>query len=127
MVNQKAIICIDDEDQILRALKRCLRGSDYEVYTTVDPDQVVAWIAEGKAQVVISDYRMQKMTGLDLLKKVQEINPAVIRVILSGYAEQEAVNAAIRSGLVLHYMLKPWEAEQLKGHIADYFKLYESG
>ena len=127
--NQKSprvVVCIDDEEQILKALRRCLRSEDFELRTTTDPDQVMTWVREGGVNVVISDYRMQRLTGVELLKKVLDHNPQIVRVILSGYAEQESVNQALAQQVVYNYLLKPWEAEDLKAKIRTYFKFYDT-
>ncbi len=123
---EKSVIFIDDEEQILKALRRCLRGEGYELLTTTDPDQAIGWVKEGKAQVVVSDYRMQKTTGLELLKEIQQVDPRVVRVILSGYAEQDAVNQSLRDGVVYNYLLKPWKAESLKAKVKEYLERYDS-
>lgn len=113
------LICVDDEEQILKALKRCLRVEEYELLTTTNPNEAIEWVTAGGVIGVVSDYRMQQMTGVELLKKVQAIDPSVVRIILSGYAEQEAVDQALREGVVVSYLLKPWESEQLRTKLRE--------
>ena len=68
MTSQRCLLCVDDEGHILRSLERTLRKEPYCLLTTTDTTQVLELIRQNSVQVVISDYRMESMTGLELLR-----------------------------------------------------------
>lgn len=126
MSTEKTIIFVDDEEQILKSIYRSLRQEPYTLLTTIKPDEALKWIKEKDVQVIVSDYRMYNTTGIDLLKKVKEIKPHVVRAILSGYADQEVIVSALKSGDVYRYFLKPWDIEEMKKEINGLFSYYDS-
>jgi CheY-like chemotaxis protein len=108
------VLIVDDEASILGALKRVLHEEPYRVLTTTDPMEALHLLATHSVQLVISDQRMPEMTGTELLLQVKMLYPDVVRVILTGYADEEAIMAAINDGQVYKFLFKPWNAEALK-------------
>jgi DNA-binding NtrC family response regulator len=123
-MSEKILLCIDDEPQILKALERNLRKEGYTLLTTTSVTEAIEWVKKLDVQVVISDYRMQEITGIELLKQIKALKPKVVRAILSGYAEEVLIKNALQNGDVQDFLLKPWDAEKLKEHIRQYFKQY---
>jgi CheY-like chemotaxis protein len=111
---QPTVLIVDDEASILGALKRVLHEEPYRVLTTTDPMEALHLLATHSVQMVISDQRMPEMTGTELLLQVKMLYPDVVRVILTGYADEEAIMAAINDGQVYKFLFKPWNAEALK-------------
>ncbi len=126
MNSKRVLICIDDEEPILRSLQRCLRGQSYQVLTTTDPDEVLRWMDEYPVQVVISDFRLIKTNGIEVLKSVQEKDPRITRVILSGYAEKTMINEAVKNGDIFKYLLKPWNTLELRSEVESFFSAYDA-
>lgn len=124
-MNDKFVLCVDDEVNILNSLKRLLRKEDYTVLTATSGSEGLSLLEKQPVQVVISDQRMPEMTGTEFLKKVKERYPNTIRVILSGYAEAPALLGAINEGEVFRFLTKPWNDEELKAEIQQCLAQYD--
>ena len=119
------VLLVDDEQSILRALKRLLRREPYDVAATASPRNAVRMLEEQPASLVVSEQRMVEMTGADLLQAVRERWPETIRIILSGYPEASAIRSAINSGLVYKHLTKPWGDEEIKLEIRRALEQYD--
>lgn len=111
------VVLLDDEAPVLRALERTFRKETFEVRTTEDPAQAEAWASDPLVKLVISDYRMPGKTGLEVLKAISVKRPEVKRFILSGFADEELIKAALSSGEIQQYLLKPWNVDDLRARI----------
>lgn len=105
----KAILLVDDEVAILRALQRVLTRAGYRVFMCESAADGLALLAEQPVSLVISDFRMPGMNGSEFLAKVKELYPQTLGVILSGYAEREALLASLNSGAAWKFLEKPWD------------------
>lgn len=117
MSDPPLVLCVDDEPNILRSLKRLLRREPYRVLTAEGAAAGLEILERETPALVISDYRMPHMTGLEFLAEVRVRLPHTLRVVLSGYAEVSLVLKAINEGLIYRFITKPWDDEQLKAHI----------
>ena len=119
------ILCVDDEENVLRSLKRLFRRMNYEIFTAVSGDEGLELLKkEDPVQVVISDYRMPEMNGVDFLKEVCEHWPDTVRIVLSGYADIPAIVGAINEGEIYKFMAKPWNDDELKVAISNALDRY---
>jgi DNA-binding NtrC family response regulator len=110
------VVCVDDEPQILASLRRQLRQEPYELLLTQDPVQALAWISERSVALVISDQRMPRLSGVELLDAVRDHSPATSCMLLSGFPD--TARDVERAELpVDRLLLKPWDAEELKASI----------
>ncbi|WP_428633495.1 response regulator, partial [Sedimenticola sp.] len=75
---------------------------------------------------VVSDQRMPQMPGTEFLRAVQQMHPDSVRLILSGYADVEAVSAALNEGVVYKFFSKPWDDNQLRTEIREAFQYYKA-
>lgn len=109
------ILCVDDEANILKSLQRLFIDEDYNILTAESGGDGLAALAQNpNIQVVISDYRMPGMTGVEFLHKVSTQWPNTVRIILSGYADTAAVVSAINEGQIYRFVAKPWNDDDLK-------------
>ncbi|VBB07077.1 metal-dependent hydrolase hdod [Lucifera butyrica] len=118
----KSILLVDDEKQILRSLERVFLETDYQVFTANTGSDALAILAESKIDLIISDMRMPNMDGHALLKQVKQLYPATMRIILSGYADENKIFASLLDGSSKLYLLKPWDNEtllQIVNHMFD--------
>lgn len=123
MTMEPTLLIVDDEPSILSALKRQLRGSPYRILSANGGQEGLGVLAENDVHVVLTDHRMPAMNGVDFLAKVTEHYPQTIRMVLSGYAETEAITDAIRRGYARKLLAKPWDIDELKGNIDEAFAL----
>ena len=117
MMTGKVILCVDDESFVLKSLVRTLRKEPYRVIISESPIRALEIIQQEKVDLILSDYRMEEMSGLEMLKKIIEILPHSKRIILSGYADEILIRDALNNGLVHRYLLKPYDSEMLKSEI----------
>jgi CheY-like chemotaxis protein len=108
------ILVVDDEEAILETMTFTFED-DYEVLTSSSARDGLALLErEGPVSVVISDQRMPEMTGVEFLSRVFALHPTTVRIILTGFADMDAIIRAINDGHVYAYITKPWEPDQLK-------------
>ncbi|MEZ4388106.1 MAG: response regulator [Candidatus Krumholzibacteriia bacterium] len=107
------VLFVDDEENILRTLRRLCRREPYEVMVATSGPAALAMLEERPASVIISDYRMPEMTGVEMLARAKNIVPDSVRIILSGFADTQAVMEAINKGEVYRFLAKPWDDHEL--------------
>ncbi len=97
MSEEIKILCVDDEKNVLKALRRLFMDEDnYEILVAESGEHGLAMLAEEEGiRMVISDYRMPEMNGVEFLRQVYEKDPDTIRIVLSGYADTASVVEAI--------------------------------
>ncbi len=107
------ILIVDDESAILESLEFTL-GSEYRVFTAQTGGEGLEILEREDIALVIADQVMPGMTGVEFLEKVIEINPAAIRMMLTGYADMASLIRAINDGRIYRYIAKPWEPDELR-------------
>ena len=107
------VLIVDDEIRSLETLRRMPLEEAFEVFTAASTDEALAILQNEFIHVVISDQRMPDMTGVAFLKLVRERWPEVARIILSGYADNADIIAAINEAGIYQYLLKPWRPDAL--------------
>jgi len=108
------ILFVDDEINILNSLKRLFRREGYNILAANSGVEAIEYFKENNISLVISDQRMPEMTGVEVLAKVKKLSPDTIRIMLTGYADINAVVAAINKGEVYRFIAKPWNDEDIK-------------
>jgi len=121
----RRLLLVDDEPNIVSALRRLLRADQYQIYTANDGLQGLEVLGRQQVDVIVSDQRMPGMLGADFLRKARELAPDSIRIMLSGYTELQSVTDAVNEGAIYKFLTKPWDDEQLRSHIADAFRVKE--
>ena len=116
------VLCVDDEANILAALKRTLRGAGYGVLTALGGEQALVMLEQMPIDLVISDMRMPGMDGAQLLEQVHRCWPQVMRILLTGHANIDSAVAAINRGRILRYIGKPWDEHELLGAVREAFE-----
>jgi DNA-binding NtrC family response regulator len=106
------ILVVDDEENIRSALRRILRR-DYQLSFAESGAQALELLKTQRPDVILSDYLMPEMTGLELLKRCRLFYPEMSRVVLTGQAEMQVVIAAINEGAVFRFLTKPWDEDEL--------------
>ena len=108
--NKPSILIVDDEVEVLNSLADLLR-KDFHVFATSDVDEAQRLlISHERFSLVISDQRMPMLTGAELLTRVAKIRPDTARILLTGYADIDAVIEAVNQGQIVQYITKPWDA-----------------
>ena len=109
------LVIVDDEDMVLASLRSFLAlETEYEVLTFTSPLRALESIRESQIDLVISDYLMPEMTGIEFLLEVKKVQPYATRILLTGYADKENAIKAINEVNLYQYIEKPWSNDDLK-------------
>lgn len=108
------ILCVDDEEEVLRALRRVFLDESYLVLTAGSGAEGLAIADQTPVDLIISDYRMPAMNGAEFLRKVHASHPDVVGIVLSGYAEASTVARLIERRIVYTFVAKPWNDDELR-------------
>lgn len=109
------IAIVDDEEMVLTSLRSfLLLETDYEVETFSSPRAAVSALQEKSVDLVISDYLMPGMNGIEFLLEVKKLHPYATRILLTGYADKENAIKAINEVGLYQYVEKPWNNDDLK-------------
>lgn len=108
------ILVLDDEIVITRTLRNLLKVAGYpNVFAFNVPMEAVEWLKTNNCTVIISDFIMPDMNGIEFLTKAKEINPDATQILLTGYADKENAIRAINDVGIFKYIEKPWKNEDL--------------
>ncbi|MBI9075270.1 MAG: response regulator [Desulfatibacillum sp.] len=111
---QHAVLCVDDEANILNSLKRLLRREPYKLLTAESGTQALEVLEKEEVHLIICDQRMPGMSGTDLMSRVKDLYPETIRIVLTGYSEVRTITESINKGHIYKFFFKPWDDETLK-------------
>jgi response regulator RpfG family c-di-GMP phosphodiesterase len=117
------VLYVDDEENNLISFKATFRIK-YKVLTAISGDEAMKILEEQKVDVIVTDQRMPGMTGVEFLEKVLEKYPDPMRILLTGYADMNAVIDAVNKGKIFHYLSKPWNEEELDMTIIRAYETY---
>lgn len=121
-MHKPVILCVDDEQTILDSLEIELQkslGDEYLIEMALGSEDALELLDElleeqYEVALVISDYLMPSIKGDELLKRIHEISPKTLKILLTGQADLEAVSNAIKYAKLYRYIAKPWHIEDLK-------------
>lgn len=119
-----SILLVDDEEDNLALLYRTLRGS-YILEKTTSPLHALELIKEKDFQLVISDHKMPEMDGVEFLKRVQEAQPTMMRILLTAYSDANILIDAINYAKIYRYVKKPYNPEELQLIVSSALEFYQ--
>lgn len=122
---RRTFLVVDDEPDILDSIQRLFR-KQYRVLTARTVDEALALLESEEIQVVMTDQRMPRKSGVEFLAELRKLYPGIVRVLLTGYSNIDHVIDAINEGHVYRYISKPWNPAELKLFVAQAFEYYES-
>ena len=106
---QTTLLVVDDDDNVRRALRRVLRRTRCRIVDAPDAAGALALLEQEPIQVVVSDYRMPGMSGVEFLRVVKERWPRIQRVLLTGQADSSAIEEAVNRSEIFRFIWKPWD------------------
>ena len=107
------ILCVDDEPNILSALRRMFMLSGFDIEEASSGAEAIQKLEKKEFHLVLSDMQMPGMNGAELLAQVRERWPKVMRLMLTGTADLKAAISAINEGEIYRYLTKPWDDEEV--------------
>ncbi len=109
-MSEGRIVLVDDEEVVTQNLEMLLgMETGYECVSFNQPVSALEYLKKNNADVVLSDFIMPEMNGLDLLARVKEVQPTCSRLLLTGYADKESAIRAINEVGLFQYLEKPWD------------------
>lgn len=113
------ILFVDDEAAILRTFRSLFYQDPIEVITMTDTTEALEILKSRDIALLITDYVMPGMNGIELLEQARHIAPDCMRILVTGYADIETALEAINRGAVYRFLTKPWDVAELKGMVMD--------
>lgn len=112
--SQPVVLIVDDEEMVIVSIRAFLRlETDHDIRGFTDPEEAARHLESEPADVVVSDYLMPAMNGIQLLARAKQLQPEVSRVLLTGHADKQSAVQAINEVGLFQYLEKPWDNAQL--------------
>ena len=111
---QPVVVVVDDEEMVITSIRAFLSlETEYTIHGFTDPEEAARFLEVNPADVVVSDYLMPKMNGIQLLGQAKQLQPEAARVLLTGHADKQSAIQAINDVGLFQYLEKPWDNSQL--------------
>lgn len=120
-----AILLVDDESPVLSALTRVLRVDGYNILVASSGSEALEVLARADVAVIVCDHFMPAMTGAECLAQSVTLRPDAVRITLTASAELETARASINDGRISHFLLKPWDDDQLRAVVREGVRRFE--
>ncbi len=121
---RQAVLFVDDEKNILKAICRLFKSDEFDIYTAENGAAALALLESNIVQLIVSDHRMPGMSGVELLQRVRERWPDILRIMITGNTEITVAVDAINRGEVFRLITKPWTDEQMRATVNEALHLY---
>ncbi|MFH1768106.1 MAG: response regulator [Candidatus Omnitrophota bacterium] len=108
------ILLVDDEESVLNSLKRALRQEPCVIFTALSAEEAVSIVETQSVDLVICDYQLGGMNGLEFLEKILRDYPEIITILLTGHAELNVAIEAINKAILYKFIVKPWNNDDLR-------------
>jgi DNA-binding NtrC family response regulator len=111
---QPVVVIVDDEEMVITSIRAFLTlETEYDIHGFTDPEAAAKFLETHPVDVVVSDYLMPKMNGIQLLGSAKQLQPEAARVLLTGHADKQSAIQAINEVGLFQYLEKPWDNSQL--------------
>lgn len=123
--NTRRILVVDDEPIVLKSLSETLREEGCEVVTASNATEALNYVRQQQFAVVITDQRMPRMSGLELLERVRLLQPTASRILVTAVLNVDTLVEAINKGEIHRFISKPWLCEELMEAVGAAIKRYK--
>jgi DNA-binding NtrC family response regulator len=107
-MHQQSILIVDDEEMILKSIRRTLRNENYNIFTAQNAEEGLSLLRAREIDLIISDQNMPGLTGIEFLEKVKAEFSSVLTIMLTGQTDIELAIKAINDAGIYKFILKPW-------------------
>src|SRR5690606_16892768 len=119
------LLFVDDEQRVLNSMRIMFRRQ-FDLYLASHGAEALDIVKDRDIDVIVADHRMPQMTGVEVLTKVRKLSPRTVRILLTGYADLDAVEGSINDGEVFRFLTKPCAPKQLRDTVELAAKLARS-
>lgn len=112
-VARPRLLFVDDEQRVLNSMRIMFRRQ-FELFLASHGAEALDIVRDQDIDVIVADHRMPKMTGVEVLSKVRALSPRTVRILLTGYADLDAVEGSINDSEVFRFLTKPCAPQQLR-------------
>lgn len=112
------VLCVDDDPDMLAAVVRTIKTAGYHVLAADSPSQALSILGSQSVAVLVSDFEMPEMTGVELSVRARDLQPETVRMMLTGKNTIDTAVAGINVGEVFRFLSKPFQPEVLKREVA---------
>ena len=122
----KTVLFVDDEINILKSLERLFVDYDYTLLTAVNAERALELFQNHEVAVAVSDHMMPGCLGVEFFHRLKEISPHTVKILMTGYGDLSIALAAINSGEVYRFILKPWNDDQMVQSVEQAMVRYQT-
>jgi YesN/AraC family two-component response regulator len=126
MAAQRRLLIVDDEPDMLDFLERVFRH-EYTVLRAQSGEEAIEVLASVPVDILITDQKMPRMTGVQLLERVKDKYPSLIKVLVSGYTDVPDIHQAVERCRIHQYVVKPVDSERLKEAVREACDAHSTG
>jgi len=101
------VVCVDDDAAVARALSRSFQREQLSSLATTEPEEALEWVLENEVAVLVSDFNMPVMNGVELASRVRQLRPTTVRILLTGNTDLDTAMASINQGEIFRFVQKP--------------------
>jgi adenylate cyclase len=120
------LLIVDDEPDMLDFLERVFRA-DYTIVRASSADDALEELGKHKFALVITDQKMPHTTGVELLERIGDRYPQLVKVLLSGFTEVPEIQRAVERGGIHNYVVKPVDSEKLRAAVEEAIERHKRG
>ncbi len=118
MTKKHTLLVVDDEPDVAYSVRDLLRR-EFNVLCAKSAEEGIQLMQNNEVQIIMTDQRMPKITGVELLAKIRQRYPHAVRMLFTGYADLDSIIAAINQGHVYGFLKKPWQPEELEAVVRE--------
>ncbi|MBU0690766.1 response regulator [bacterium] len=111
--DKSTVLLIDDDENILSSLKRLLRREPYSIITAGSGEEAIGILNRSDVDLIVCDYTMPGPTAIETFKLVRKRWPHIVRILMTGHYDTEALVEAVKNGEAYRFVQKPWNDEEL--------------
>jgi YesN/AraC family two-component response regulator len=112
------MLIVDDEPDMLDFFERVFR-TEYDIHRASSADEAFALIGKHSFAVLLTDQKMPRVTGVELVERIGESQPSLVKVLVSGFTDLPEVQRAVERAGIHNYVVKPVDSEQLRAAVAE--------
>jgi DNA-binding NtrC family response regulator len=118
------LLVVDDEADVCDSVHDLLRR-EFKVLRAKNAEEGLQLMRENEVHIIMTDQRMPKVTGVELLTDIRLGHPQAVRMLFTGYADLDSIIAAINQGHIFKFLKKPWQPEDLEAAVREAASEYD--